>query len=409
MTYLLRVDGHRWRAGLTDVLTGHDDPATGGQLIPVAKSNGYGLGQGLVAREMRTRGRQVLSVGTIYEALDPHLEWDADLLVLTPWNVAEAVADTAWQQARQRYGTMLITTIADMASLRAVARVAQAHPQRPVRVLLEALTSVQRFGFSESELAQALSDPAVTAAIDTGALRLAGLALHLPMLAPQVARTESTRHLASEPTTQPVLARSGKVQQAATWALGWLAQLSRLNAAAGPDADFSAAAQVWVSHLSRSELLELRAAVPDLPVHPRIGTALWLGESGALQATGVVLAVHPAAGGGAGYFQRRVPAGGQLAVVGGGTSHGVALTGPIGAASLKRRVSTAGTGLLDAAGRAMSPFRWHGKKLWYLEAPHASVSLLVIPKGMPAPMVGEELPCQVRLTTARFDQILGLA
>ena len=42
---------------------------------------------------------------------------DADLLVLTPWQVGEPQALDAWRRVRHRYGTMLITTIADTPSL----------------------------------------------------------------------------------------------------------------------------------------------------------------------------------------------------------------------------------------------------------------------------------------------------
>lgn len=409
MTFLLRVDEHRWRHNVDAVLTGRDDPASGGRVVPVAKSNGYGLGQALVAREMRHRKRPVIAVGTIYEALDVHLEWDADILVLTPWNVAEPQSVTAWRQARHRYGTMLITTIADTASLHAIAEESQGHPARPVRVLLEGLTSVRRFGFIQPELQAALREPLVVDAMSSGALRLAGLALHLPMVAPHLGRTDPNRHLADEAPTEPVIPGSGKVQQAVAWARWWLAEVGRCNAGVpGTESDFSCAADVWVSHLTHDELHEVRAALPDVPVHPRIGTALWLGDPGALEAHGVVLAVHRAHSGGAGYFQRRLPGGSHLAIVGGGTSHGVALSGPIGAATLRRRVTTATNGLLDAVGRVPSPFRWQGKRLWFLEAPHASVSLLVVPKGVRPPQVGEEIPCQVRLTTAHFDHVVGL-
>lgn len=409
MTFLLRVDGHRWRHNVDAVLAGRDDPGTGGRVVPVAKSNGYGLGQALVARQMRQRQRPVIAVGTIFEALDAHLEWDADILVLTPWTVAEQQSVMAWRQARQRYGTMLITTIADTASLHAIALDAQSHPARPVRILLEGLTSVRRFGFRQPELQVALREPAVVDAMASGALRLAGLALHLPMVAPHLGRTDPNRHLIDEAPDEPVIAGSGTVQQAVSWARWWLAEVGRCNAAVpGSDADFSCAADVWVSHLTHDELHQVRAALPDVPVHPRIGTALWLGDPGALQAQGVVLAVHRADAGGAGYFQRRLPGDSHLAIVGGGTNHGVALSGPIGAATLRRRVTTATNGVLDAVGRVPSPFRWQGKRLWFLEAPHASVSLLVVPKGTRPPAVGDEIPCQVRLTTAHFDQVLGL-
>jgi len=394
VTFLLRVDRQRWQANVDRVLAQYD--AAGGQLVPVAKSNGYGLGQALLAHQMRERRRPVLAVGTVYEALDPHLEWDADLLVLTPWNAGEAAAQTAWATARQRYGTMLITTVADSESLRALAAAAADHPARPVRVLLEGLTSVRRFGFTQPELLATLHDPTVRQALASGALRLAGLALHLPLVPPELAKTD--------PTLAPQLPGSGRAQQAGAWALWWLAQVANLPS--GDDTDLSAAPGVWVSHLTPADLDALRAAVPNLPVYPRIGTALWLGDAASLRASGTVLAVHTGAQPGAGYFQRRVPNGASLVVVGGGTSHGVALSGPIGAATFRRRISTAGSGVLDAAGRVVSPFRWRGKRLWFHEAPHASVSLLVVPKGVPVPVVGDELPCQVRLTTSHFDQVV---
>ncbi len=186
MTFLLRVDGHRWRHTVDAVLQGRDDPGTGGRVVPVAKSNGYGLGQALIARQMRHRQRPVLSVGTIYEALEEHLEWNADLLVLTPWQVGEPQALDAWRRARHRYGTMLITTIADTASLHAIAEESLAHPARPIRILVEGLTSVKRFGFPQPELQAALREPVVVEAMAAGALRFAGLALHLPIVPPQV-------------------------------------------------------------------------------------------------------------------------------------------------------------------------------------------------------------------------------
>lgn len=405
MTFLLQVDGPRWQANVDQVLAQCDDPTTGGRVVPVAKSNGYGLGQAVLSRQMRARNRAVLSVGTVFEAIEQALEWDGDLLVLTPWNVADQVAQQAWQQAWHDYGTRLITGVGDTASLRALAQAAR--PDRPTRVLIEGLTSVQRFGFIEPEVHAVLRDPVVLEAIGSGALRFAGTALHLPIATPDVRSTEATRHLGST-TTGPVAAGSAKVVQAAQWAQVWLARMAELQSHAGSGADFSAAADIWVSHLTATELQQLRAALPGTRVHPRIGTALWLGDVDSLQPSGVVLAVHAAAAGGAGYFQRRVPSGAHLVVVGGGTNHGVGLTAPIGAASLRRRVTTAGNGLLDAAGRPVSAFRWQGKRLWLHEAPHASVSLVIVGKGIRPPTVGDLLPAQVRLSTARFDEVLGL-
>ena len=116
--------------------------------------------------------------------------------------------------------------------------------------------------------------------------------------------------------------------------------------------------------------------------------------------------MHPWTAGGAGYFQKRLPKGASLAIVGGGTNHGVGLAGPLGSATLRRRATTAGNGMLEAAGRSLSPFRLGGQRLWFHEAPHASVSLVVVPKGVVPPRVGEEVPCQIRFTTARFDAVI---
>lgn len=404
MTFLVHVDGQRWRAQLDRVLVEQDDRAAGGVVVPVIKSNGYGLGAGFLCDELKPHSRSIVAAGTPEEALDPELAWDRDVLVLTPWQVADTAAQPVWGRAFARHGDRLVSTIADAASLRALARVAS--PSAPRRIVLEGLTPVQRFGFTQQALEAALEDPVVASALATGALRLAGLALHLPIAAPDAPPTGPGKQFGADPADQPVVAGGARVQVAARWGLWWLALVHRLGQRLEQRADLSGAVDLWVSHLGTAELRALRQALPDVPVHPRVGTALWLGDAGSLQAAGVALAVHPWSPGGAGYFQRRLPKGVTLVVVGGGTNHGVALSGPIGSVSLRRRATTAGNGLLEAAGRSLSPFRLGGQRLWFHEAPHASVSLVVVPKGVVPPVVGEELPCQIRFTTARFDVVL---
>jgi hypothetical protein len=145
-------------------------------------------------------------------------------------------------------------------------------------------------------------------------------------------------------------------------------------------------------------------------LRPRIGTRLWLGDRGALKPAGSVLAVHPLpAGTHVGYRQRTGPKDGTLVVVSGGTAHGIGLAAPTPAATVRQRVVTAGTGALDAAGRALSPFVWAGKKRWFAEPPHQHTSMIWLPKGCVIPAVGDQLPAEVRLTTSRFDAVLGLA
>ena len=149
-------------------------------------------------------------------------------------------------------------------------------------------------------------------------------------------------------------------------------------------------------------------ALPDVELRLRLGTRLWLGDPQALRASGTVLAVHPAPSGGVGYRQRRGPSGGTLIVVSGGTSHGIGLEGPTPAASLRQRTVAVGSGALEAAGRALSPFIWQGRKRWFAEPPHQQVSMLWLPRGCQAPNVGDQLAAEVRFTTSRFDAVLGL-
>jgi hypothetical protein len=97
-----------------------------------------------------------------------------------------------------------------------------------------------------------------------------------------------------------------------------------------------------------------------------------------------------------------------VAVVSGGTSHGVALTAPRPARSARQRAAAAGSGALEAAGRFRSPFRLpSGGHAWFLEPPHMHVSMLRIPRGTIPPPVGELLECDVRFTTVAPDAILG--
>jgi hypothetical protein len=163
---------------------------------------------------------------------------------------------------------------------------------------------------------------------------------------------------------------------------------------------------IWVSHLNDDELCVVRASLNESVLRLRTGTRLWLGDREALHVGGTVLAVHPVVSGThVGYRQRSGPKGGTLVVVSGGTAHGVGLAGPSPATSLRQRVTTAGIGALDAAGRAMSPFVWQGKQRWFAEPPHQHVSMLWLPHECVLPEIGDRLVADVRFTTSRFDAI----
>ena len=174
-------------------------------------------------------------------------------------------------------------------------------------------------------------------------------------------------------------------------------------------ASMTTAAALWVSHLDDRELATVRRSLPEIAIFARIGTRLWLGDRGAISARGTVLAVHDVGKGQAsGYRQRRASKAGAVLVVGGGTAHGIALESPSANVSARQRVVTAGTGVLDAAGRALSPFHIGGKQRWFAEPPHMQVSLVRVPQGIPLPAVGDELEVDVRMTTVHPDAVLGL-
>jgi hypothetical protein len=138
-----------------------------------------------------------------------------------------------------------------------------------------------------------------------------------------------------------------------------------------------------------------------------VGTRLWLGGDSTREATAAVLDVHPVARGErAGYRQRVTPADGWIVVMAGGTSHGIGLEAPTAAASLRQRAISLANGSLEAAGLALSPFTIAGKKRWFLEPPHMQSSLIFLPRRVTPPQVGEELPVQLRLTTADVDHVV---
>jgi hypothetical protein len=93
-------------------------------------------------------------------------------------------------------------------------------------------------------------------------------------------------------------------------------------------------------------------------------------------------------------------------VVGGGTSHGVALSAPRAVHGVTARAKLAAEGGLEVGGRALSPFRVGGKRRWFMEPPHMQVSMVWLPRGVTPPVVGEEIPVDVRMTTASFDRVV---
>jgi alanine racemase len=352
MSLTLTVDGARWRANLTAVADAHPG------LVPVAKGNGYGFTLGRLARRsqwLRDGGHDVttLAVGTYDELPEVAQRWDGDLLVLSPWR--------PWLPALEGdLARRVIHTVS-----RAVDVPALLAQQPGARLLLESRTSMQRHGMRAQELWEA----AAAVRRDPRA-RLEGFAIHLPLA--------QGSHLP-------------EVQRLLTDIVG---------------AD-TAQRTVWVSHLTDTELDSLRQSHPDFTFRPRIGTALWLGDRGALAVTSTVLDVHPVARGERfGYRGRAVPSAGHLLIVSGGTAHGIGLEAPTGDRSLRSRAASVARGGLDAAGFVRSPFTVDGKQRLFAEPPHMQASMLFVPSGARVPEVGEEIDVRVRYTATSFDRVV---
>jgi hypothetical protein len=163
---------------------------------------------------------------------------------------------------------------------------------------------------------------------------------------------------------------------------------------------------VWFSHLTGSDYDRLRATL-FTETRLRIGTELWLGGSVARRTTATVLDVHPVKRGeNVGYWQRSMPSDGHIVVISGGSAHGIALEAPTSAATARQRVISAVNGSVEALGWARSPFTIAGKKRWFVEPPHMQASMVFVPGSKGIPAIGDQVPVELRLTTATVDEVV---
>jgi hypothetical protein len=345
VTFTLYVDGRRWRE--------HQDTfaaATPG-LVPVAKGNGYGFGNRRLAAEAARLRSDTIAVGTPDEVDEVAGPFAGHILVLTPWDGRDDGAD-------DDSAGRIVRTVSHAEVLGQLA--GRPADQRPAYVV-ELLTSMHRHGLRRDQL---------------GAARELGtrdFAVHLPIDRP--------------PGVDPVAEVDG-----------WLDTLR----AAG-----LTPRTLWVSHLTPADLGPLRERHPDVTFRPRIATALWLGDPGALQARGRVLDVQPLRRGERyGYRQRRAPRDGHVVVVGGGTAHGVGLEAPKAPRGAASRAKQLARGTLESAGLALSPYTWAGRKRWFAEPPHMQVSMLWLPGDVTPPALGDELACEVRMTILHPDAVV---
>ncbi|MGW4649016.1 alanine racemase [Kitasatospora sp. NPDC004289] len=339
MTLSLQLDTARWRAHQRSVLA--EFPG----LVPVAKGNGYGLGNLRLAEEANRLGTGLLAVGTADEARALAGAFDGELLVLTPYRPGEEPLPAG-----------VIRTVAHLEAARAL--------PPGSRAVVECMTSMRRHGVSTADLAR----------LPVDGLRLEGFALHLPLDRPD----------GSDP-----------VAEVADWVTA--------VAAAGLPTD-----RFFLSHLGSADLARLARRYPDTEFRSRIGTRLWLGDVGALTALATVMDVTPVAKGDRyGYRQHRAPSDGHLLVVSGGTAHGVGLEAPKYVHGMLPRAKGLARAGLATVNRTLSPYAWDGRQLWFAEPPHMQVSILFLPGGgAKPPAIGDELELNTRHTTTHFDRVV---
>ncbi|MCZ7417641.1 MULTISPECIES: alanine racemase [unclassified Streptomyces] len=316
-------------------------------IVPVCKGNGYGFGHPRLAEEVTRFGSDILAVGTTYEAARMKDWFSGDLLVLTPFRRGEEPVP-----------------LPDRA-IRSVSSVDGVGALVGARVVIEVMSSMKRHGVREEELGKLRSS------IED--VRLEGFAIHLPL-----DRTDG----------------SDAVEEV----IGWM---DRLRAARLP------LDTMFVSHLRPEEFRRLQQQFPQTRFRARIGTKLWLGDHAATEYKGSILDVTRVARGDRfGYRQQKAPGDGWLAVVAGGTSHGVGLEAPKALHGMTSRAKGVARAGLATVNRNLSPFVWDGKQRWFAEPPHMQVSILFIPAEAAEPRVGDELVAHLRHTTTQYDRLV---
>lgn len=370
MTFALTVDAHKFRSHLSSVIAQYQD--AGAEVLPVIKGNGYGFGRSLLAHEVTKLSLEQVCIGTIWEAQEVLENFNGQVVVLEPISSTDTLASTHWTSLLEEHSDRLIavvsTTELDVAQKIGVKK-----------VWVEALTSMNRFGLAPHQIAEVLKK------LDQD-ISVVGFSLHLPIVAPTINKLTKFE-------TSGVNTSSNKVREI----VGWISWFSDIAESAREPIPIS------VSHLSATELAQIKRERPDVRIQIRLGTSLWLGNSNALSVTGTVLAVHEIADNEkAGYQQNS--GGRKLVVVSGGTAHGVALSAPITASSLRKRGIAVVEGLAQAVGKIRSPFTVKGSNLNFVEPPHMQVSMLWADNC--AINVGDEIACTVRNTTANFDAVI---
>lgn len=354
MSVSLHVAGPRWRAHLDTVHAAQPG------LIPVIKGNGYGFGCDTLARQAQRLGVGQVAVYDDHDAHTVRKHYSGTIITMAPWLPGQIT------RSQVRNAGPLIRTLSHADAVRTLAT----SPHRDTTgVLIEGLTSMQRHGIALGSLGELRSH--------LNAVQVNGFALHLPL--PTYARGGENGNLTEATKLLDLLAEQGF-----------------------PDTP------VYLSHLNAQQLDTLQQRFPQMQVHNRVGTALWLADRSTYQAQATVLEVrHLGAGTPVGYRQKSSLRPRTVLIVSGGTAHGIGLT-PVGPETGAAQHTLALLKAVRTALIAPSPFLIEGRHARFVEPPHIHVSAIVLPSGAREPRVGEQIGVRVRMTVTHFDQIVGV-
>lgn len=342
MPLTLYIDEQVWRAHHRRVMAERSEP------VPVAKGNGYGFTLAVLAEATARLYPEVdhIAVGTADEATRLLSDYPYDIVILEPLVPGSAISDFPDRVIRTAGSVQAVRELGDR------------------RMVIDCRSSLRRQGIALAELA------ALKQAL--GGREPEGYSLHMPIDRPR---------------------DGGRLREIGAW----IAALRE----AGLNVPV-----LYVSHVTGTELSELRSGHPGTQIRVRVGTDLWLGESQAIQARATVLDVLRVTGGDRiGYRQRRVRRDGWVVVVSGGSLHGIGLDAPHTLRGVAPRAREAGRSALRLMNRTLSPFTWANRRQWFAEPPHMSISMLHLPEGISPPEPGSELTAAVRYTATHFDRV----
>lgn len=370
MTFALTVDGAAFEKHLKSVI--EDFKKVNAQVVPVIKGNGYGFGRRFLASQTGALGLDRIAIGTVFELDQALTDFGGQIVVLEPFNPADASTIKVWEQATQNNAHRIVAVIASD-------NLASASRAGIKFAYLEGKTSTHRFGFTPAEMLYAMSG-------DQHNISIIGINLHLPIADPvgikNVGRKTSVR---------------------VTEITNWLADFAPVIN--GKDLPL----QLNLSHVSPKDISHIFEVAKEhgfnIAIDVRLGTSFWLGNQKALNVTGTVLEIHELTGDHEHVGYRQVDGHGnaRLLVVSGGTAHGVALAAPTSRTTLRAKGVVVAEGFAQLVGKVRSPFKLKGKNLTFAEPPHMHVSLLWCEDR--TVKVGDELECTVRNTTSTFDVV----